>query len=265
MSSDPLDFDAILADTFVDAVEHHRALDSTNNRALKLARGRCGGLPRLIVADRQTAGRGRGSHRWWTGPGALAFSILIDVRPYAKSPADALLTSLAAGIAVCEAVEPRLAGAATIGLHWPNDVYAGGRKLAGVLIEAPPGGLYVVGIGVNVNNRAADAPAELRDKVATLRDLTGGSVPRTGVLIDVLRSFQAQLRRLADDPDGIGAEAHRRCLQLGRTIEVDTGAAVVCGTCRGIAPDGALLLQTDEGPRAVHSGTLRDPGFTAKR
>ena len=85
--------------------------------------------------------------RWWTGTGGLAFSLLIEARQFGLERSRSPLVALAAAITVVETVRPLLS-ALTIGIHWPNDVFVDGRKLAGVLVEVPSDRLYVVGIGI---------------------------------------------------------------------------------------------------------------------
>jgi len=252
----PLDVDRLLRETFVAQVEHHRELGSTNDRAKELALQERQLLPLLVVADRQTAGRGRGSNRWWTGEGSLACSLLVDLAATGVDRRRSPVLALAAGLAVVEAVAPWLPGH-TLGIHWPNDVFAAGKKLAGVLVEGLPAGLYVVGIGVNTDNTIAEAPAELRPTATTLRDLTGARHDPTQLLIELLRHLEAMLRRLGSAPDEIGRLADARCLQRGRELEIDSGSRTVGGTCAGIAPDGALLLDTPAGRVRLVSGTVR--------
>ena len=76
-----------------------------------------------------------------------------------------------------------------VGIHWPNDVYAAGRKLAGVLVEVLPGRYFVVGIGLNVNNSVLNAPDDLRDSAAALMDLSGAAHDRMALLVGILRRF----------------------------------------------------------------------------
>jgi len=247
-----LNVDRVLAETFVARAEHHPTLSSTNDRAAHCADCPAEELPLLVVADEQTAGRGRGSNRWWTGPGSLAFSLLLD-RPEPTPPSP--LLGLAAAISVVQAARLHLPDH-RLGLHWPNDVMAGDKKLAGVLVEVLANRRPVIGIGLNLNDPAAAAPEELRDRIATLRDLTGHEHGRTAVLIAVLQTFAATLETLATAPEQLAAEADRLCLQRGRDLSLTVGLETVEGRCAGIAGDGALLLDTARGRREVYSGTL---------
>jgi BirA family biotin operon repressor/biotin-[acetyl-CoA-carboxylase] ligase len=244
---DAIDLNRILQTTFVAAAEYHPTLASTSDLAARIAREQSPAMPLLIVAGGQTAGRGRGAKCWWTGPGSLAFSLLLDPGP--------AMIALAAGVAVADALAPLLR-AETIGIRWPNDVMAGRRKLAGILVEVLPDGRAVVGIGVNTNNTAADAPAELQDRIATLRDLSGQAHDQTGVLAAVLQAFERRLAEARSVPERLAARADALCADRGRLLRVEQGAELVSGRCLGIAPDGALLLETPTGPRAIHSGTV---------
>jgi len=212
-------------------------------------------LPLLILAEQQTAGRGRGANRWWTGPGSLAFSLLVDLAPWGIGRSQSPLVSLAAAVAVAETVAPRLRGR-EVGIHWPNDVYAAGRKLSGILVEVPRKRLHILGIGLNVNDRLADAPPELRGTATTLRELTGRPHGATKLLMDLLNKLQRALRQLASEPGQVAARADRLCLQRGRTLKVSTPWQSVSGVCLGIASDGAMLLQGPAGPQRLYTGVV---------
>src|SRR5262249_8342937 len=141
-----IDTNAILKQTFVAYAEHHEVLDSTQFRARALAEGSRdpAALPALVVADRQTAGRGRAENRWCTGVGSLAFSLLVDPQQFGFPRGPVPRLSLAVGVALVDAIAPRLDGH-PLGLHWPNDVYVGSRKLAGILVEVLPDGRHIIG------------------------------------------------------------------------------------------------------------------------
>ncbi len=138
----------------------------------------------LVVADRQTAGRGRGNNRWWTGDGGLAASLLFDPATFGLPRRAIPQVSLVTGVAVVDALGPLVSGH-VLGLHWPNDVYVSNRKLAGILVDVLPDGRHIIGIGINTNNALDDAPAELKATVATLHWLTG-RVWDHGELLEIL-------------------------------------------------------------------------------
>lgn len=253
-----VDTSSILDRTFVAHAEHHPLLDSTQSRARQLAEA--GGVssaasPALVVAERQTAGRGRADNRWWTGEGSLAFSLLIDPRQFGFPPRAVPRLSLAVGVALVDAIAPRLNGH-PLGLHWPNDVYVGPRKLAGILVEVLAGGRHIIGVGLNSNNRATDAPAALRDTLTTLLDLTGRPHDHTELLLSIVENIEAALRQLAEPLETLGRRFDLLCLQRGEMLTVYQGPLVITGNCAGIAPDGALLLDTPRGRLQITSGTL---------
>jgi BirA family biotin operon repressor/biotin-[acetyl-CoA-carboxylase] ligase len=143
-----------------------------------------------------------------------------------------------------------------VGLHWPNDVFAAGRKLAGILVEVLPDGQHVLGIGLNTNNTIQDAPPELRDTAVTLRDLTGAPHDPTQLLLDLLRRLDHRLAEVGAAPDRIGQRANALCLQRGQQLLIESGGRQVAGLCVGIATDGALVLDTPAGRQLFHSGVL---------
>lgn len=251
----PFDIDRILRETFVARAEFHPTVGSTNDRAAECAAQDDGELPLLVVADRQTAGRGRGANRWWTGPGALAASLLLDALAVDADCARSPLAALAAGVAVVETVIPLLP-THEIGIHWPNDVVADGRKLAGILIEVLPDRRHVIGIGLNVNNPLADAPADLQSTATTLCELAGREFDRTEVLIGLLERLEGELRRLCREPRTVAARADALCLQRGRMLTLSHGQRTMTGRCLGIAPDGALRLETPSGVETLYSGSV---------
>ncbi len=257
-----IDTDRILAETFVAYAEHHPVLDSTQTRARSLAAcvvERGTELPALIVADLQTAGRGRATNRWWTGEGSLAFSLLIDPKQFGFPPRAVPRLSLAAGVAIIDSLAPQLTDF-PLGLHWPNDVYVGRGKLAGILVEVLPDGKHIIGVGLNSNCTAAGAPAELRDSIATLADLTGKPHDHTDLIVSMMDNFEAALASLSAPMAQLGERFDLLCLQRGDTLTVYQGEQQITGRCTGIGVDGSLLLDTADGRREILSGTLKPPG-----
>ena len=251
------DVDRVLQQTFVARVEHYRSIGSTNDRAIQCADLPGGQLPLLIVADSQTAGRGRGTHRWWTGRGSLAMSLLLEAEVFGPTRSNAPpMAALAAAVALVETLTARLP-AHRPGIHWPNDIMVGNRKLAGILVEVLPNRRHVVGVGLNTNNSSADAPAELKQTVATLKDLTGQQHDPTDLLVELLGRMDRAFLQLASAPDQVAARADALCLQHGQTLTVTLGSRSTQGQCAGIGPDGALLLDTADGRQAFCTGVLR--------
>jgi BirA family biotin operon repressor/biotin-[acetyl-CoA-carboxylase] ligase len=273
---DTLQLTRIISETFLADGEYHDAIDSTNNRAKVLAASVEIALPYLVLAEEQTAGRGRGLRQWWTGKGSLAFSIIIPLsqdRPTSTAPSsggptpatsawsaipeDSIrLLGLAGAVAVYRAARDYVPSNVPLGIHWPNDVYANDAKLAGVLVEVTANRRAVIGIGVNVNNQAEDAPPDLLSRIATLSQISGQMLDRTALLIEILNHLQDLLGILTTQPRQLTEEANHMCLQKGRELVLKLEHQLVNGKCLGIDPTGALILQTDAGERRFLSGTV---------
>jgi BirA family biotin operon repressor/biotin-[acetyl-CoA-carboxylase] ligase len=245
----------ILRETWIARTEYLPSVGSTNDVAVACNAAGESQLPLLVLADHQTAGRGRGSHRWWTGQGALTFSLLVEGAMLGAGCERSPLVSLAVAAAVAEIVAAYLPSQ-SVGIHWPNDVFTGGRKIAGILIEVLPDRRHVIGIGVNVNNTSADAPGELQSTVATLRDLSGQTHDPTEFLIQLLQQLEREWAQLRENPAVVAKHADALCLQCGQTLTLEWATQTVLGACRGIAEDGALLLETPNGIKAFYSGVL---------
>jgi BirA family biotin operon repressor/biotin-[acetyl-CoA-carboxylase] ligase len=252
----PLDLERIERETLVRRIEYFDQSYSTNDVALALAEQADGLFPLLVLTARQTAGRGRGGNRWWSSEGALTFSLTLDA-PESQLPAVRRpLASLAAGLAVCEAVAA-LAPQHQVGVKWPNDVHLDGRKVCGILAEsARRGERLVVGVGLNVNNTLAEAPAEITRRATSLVDVLGVMLPLTDVLIRVLQRFSGEWRALLEGDQQLVEQLRRRCVLTGRHIAVEVGDERVVGICRGYAEDGALLVESSETVRRLYAGVV---------
>ena len=188
------------------AVEYHLQTTSTNDCALRLAHqplpsDASHGLLGIVLANRQSAGRGRRSKAWWSGDGALMLSLLVDMDKCKLPKEEWPKVSLTTGLAVCEALGTVVEGIDSR-LKWPNDVYANGKKVCGILIEVPAVAArrLVIGIGINVYNSLRHAPGELQAIATSLVD-EAGDVPRmAAVLAAVLDQIQAHLAPLIEDP-----------------------------------------------------------------
>jgi BirA family biotin operon repressor/biotin-[acetyl-CoA-carboxylase] ligase len=241
-------------------IEFHDAIESTNVRAAELAARGAVRCPHLVLTVAQSAGRGRGMNRWWSSAGALTFSLLIEPEELGLRSEQWPRTSLCAALAVRDVID-ELAPKESCGVKWPNDVYHSGRKICGVLVEAPPRKVdlphrLVIGIGVNVNNSLVAAPAEVQSLATSLADLTGRPHDLTDVLSDILSRFAENLAQLAGEAAELPERWQRHSLLDGRTVTVDLSTRKVTGYCLGINAQGALDLATELGVEAIHAGVV---------
>ncbi len=252
------DIPRILSDTPVRRIEYHAELPSTNDFALQQLRTEnVGELPMLVLADRQTRGRGRGENRWWSSEGALTFSLILRLDP-SQIPLDRRpLLALATGLAVRDALEDFVPSAA-LRLKWPNDVYLNDRKVCGILIELParPSDICVVGIGVNVTNSFDVAPPEVRGRAISVSEHSPAVCDLTVVLIRILQQFDRALQSLGQDPKKVVERWQSCCMLTGRQVCLQTEAQRTVGRCEGIDAAGRLILRTERGMQPFSSGTV---------
>lgn len=245
-------------DTFVRETRFHGEIDSTNTAAMQLLADDPRLItPLLVYADRQTAGRGRGDHQWWTATGSLTFSLIIDAESIGLSRGHHPQLSLLSAIALAHAVDA-LQPFGTVAVKWPNDVYLSGRKLAGILVETTGDhpSMHVVGIGVNVNNSFEAAPADVRGASVSLAETIGAEVDRLTFLRALLLQLDAVFSAFAQDPRSLQSSWRPFCLLTGKTVSIGLGGKIVGGVCRGIDPTGALQVETDRGMQSFHSGSV---------
>jgi BirA family biotin operon repressor/biotin-[acetyl-CoA-carboxylase] ligase len=249
---------ALPASRFRERVHYFPRVDSTNEVARRLGReGEADGA--LVIADEQTAGRGRRQRRWVSPPGAGLYASLLLRPPFAPREAGAAV-QLVAGIAVAEALLDTLPSPPV--LRWPNDCYVQERKIAGVLVEAETSGqgfdFLVCGMGVNVNQVREDFPVELRDRATSIRSLVGHRVARLQVLAAVLGAFDRW--EMVWRRHGL-ASIRERWLELspetvGGRISVHTDGGVLEGDADGLAEDGRLRVRGPDGVHEVAVGEL---------
>lgn len=220
-------------------------IDSTNTELMRRARaGR--GEPVLLVAQAQTAGRGRLGRAWSSTPGAsLTFSLGLPL-----APADWAGLSLAAGVGLAEALDPR------VGLKWPNDLWVDDRKLGGILVEtasfgdAAAGRYAVIGVGLNIAPRSGEG---LSTPPAALAELMPGATAESTLervapaLVTAVLAFQVY---------GFApfvARFQARDVLRDRAVALSDGQA---GTAHGVTDAGALLVHTAAGMQAVTSAEV---------
>ncbi|HBO69788.1 MAG TPA: biotin--[acetyl-CoA-carboxylase] ligase [Deltaproteobacteria bacterium] len=232
--------------------------DSTNSRAVHLAEA---GAPHgtVLCADSQTAGRGRLGSRWESPPGVNLYLSLL-LRPPFEPPMAPRLT-LVAAVALASTVEE--ATGLPVFLKWPNDLFLGGRKTAGILAEMSSDldrlRHVVIGVGLNVNAEAADFPEELRRTATSLRGETGRSFPRVELLSRFLVRFEEAYQRfLAGGLAPLLPEWNRRCLLSGKRVLLRRRDREERGTAIRVDEEGALLFLPEggRGRERIHSGEI---------
>lgn len=247
----------LLCESGARSLEFRPEVGSTNDWAIELAADDERELPLLVVTQRQTGGRGRGSNRWWSADGALTFSLVVDASrlDQARWPQ----VALASGLAICESLA-ELGERFALGLKWPNDVYLGERKLCGILVEAPAHtrGRIVIGVGVNLNNSFTSAPDELKAKATALCDEAGGEFDSTETLSRLVKGILTRIERLATEQHSLVEGFRRYCFLTDKFVRIQSGRDLVVGRCSGIDEDGALLVRTDAKLVRLQSGTVID-------
>jgi len=234
---------------------HFPEIDSTNLEARRRAEA---GAPHgtCLVAEHQSAGRGRLDRRWQAPKGsALLFSIIL--RPVLGLRRVFALNNLIS-LAVCRALEKH--GGVEAAIKWPNDVYLEGKKLAGVLTEftsrAEAVEYAVVGVGLNVNQEM-DWLAGLDQPAMSLMAATGHAWNRATLLAQILEEMTALHDHfMAGGGDELAQEYAQRSLILGLEVTVREGQAVRRGKAVGFAPEGALLLEEDGKINPIHHGDV---------
>ena len=231
------------------------SLPSTNTEVARHAsEGAAEGL--AIIADEQTAGRGRLQRAWSSPKGAgLYFSLLLrpTIAPE-KWPLITFVAALAVGDALSEACE------VTTDIKWPNDLLSGERKICGILAEAvetPAGRAVVLGMGVNLTSDAY--PAELASVATSVAEASGCAAEREPLLAALVRAL-SRWYSLLHEPDGaekiVAAWSSRSSYASGKAVQVANGDEVWQGITRGVGSDGALLLETADEIKIVRAGDV---------
>ena len=233
---------------------------STNDVAARLAElGAEEGT--TVIAEMQTAGRGRHGRVWFSPPGAGLY-VSVIIRPgsgalHENNPAG--LLTLATGVAIARAV--RAVTGLPAEIKWPNDVLIGGRKLAGILAEAvaQAGTLQFVVLGFGVNLQRTAYPAELAMRVTSLEAETNRPADRALVLAEILASIAEQCGALRSGRfDAILSAWRELAASLrGASVEWDSPAGIVRGRAEDIDRDGALLVRVGERVERLIAGEVR--------
>jgi BirA family biotin operon repressor/biotin-[acetyl-CoA-carboxylase] ligase len=236
---------------------HYPVLASTSDRARQEVQEGHLQPPAVIVADEQSAGRGRGTNTWWSASGNVAATFVVSRNLNMASG----LVPLLAGVGVRRALVG-VTGCEDIALKWPNDLVVAEGKMAGLLCERLQR-VDLIGVGVNVNAASSDAPPELRGRFASLREMTGRSWSLNDVLIAMAREI-ARVRSV-ESAHGVGEllrEYERHHWPTGREVTLlDTDEDEhLTGRCQGVDAYGRLMLRTADGLRSCLTGTVVSVG-----
>jgi BirA family biotin operon repressor/biotin-[acetyl-CoA-carboxylase] ligase len=225
------------------------SVESTNDDLRLLGQA---GIPEglILLAEHQTAGRGRRGAAWFSPAGeSLAFSILLrPEEPKSLWPRLALAT----GLAVAEAIE---SCGLQAGIKWPNDVWIGQRKVAGILVEAGAD-FVVIGIGLNINSTGF--PPEVAEIATSLCIEGSQKFSRADVLAAIISRFASRRWQINQDFSDLISAVRERCVLSGKRVSLATASGRRIGVVEGIADGGELLLRTEAGlERLIQADEVR--------
>jgi BirA family biotin operon repressor/biotin-[acetyl-CoA-carboxylase] ligase len=252
---------------FCQRVECHESIDSTNTRAKQLAET---GEPEgtLIVAEEQTAGRGRRG-RNWTSPQGVGIFMSLLLRPPLE-PVQASGITLVSALAVAQGIRQSCGEKAQI--KWPNDIVIHGKKVCGILTEtsSEPDYIHYVVVGIGINANTKEFPAEFAEHASSIFLETGTHVDRKELIAAVMNSFTGYYQKYLQTGDLslLQEEYDRLLINKDRQVKIFHGLVqeatpenIQVGTARGIDRTGALLVETKEGLRTVVSGEVSVRGL----
>lgn len=236
--------------------ELHESIDSTNTRAMQLAREGCA-EGTVVLARQQTAGRGRLGRQWLSPPDSGIYMSTV-LRP-SQAVVELPVTTLCIGVAAVRSIFA-VAGVEA-GLKWVNDLIYDGKKLGGILAEMTAGDknqpALVIGIGINVRLNKDEVPEELNKKVTWLEQAAGEPIDRNALVAELcaqiedvyVRASEGQVARILDEWRALS-------VTLGNEIIVTTGSNQFRGTAIDITTSGALIVETDRGKLELTGGEI---------
>jgi BirA family biotin operon repressor/biotin-[acetyl-CoA-carboxylase] ligase len=231
---------------------HFESLGSTNDHLLKMAEG---GAPEwtVVVADRQTSGRGRRRRDWWSPEGNLHMSILL--RPEVN-PRQLLRLPVIASLAFLSAMGE---SGSSLTIKWPNDILLNGRKMAGILVESRSEGekvlWVVVGFGVNMVRKEADIPTGLKERLAFACELEEDLEPGD-LAVRLARGMKAWAGGMKGEGWNNAMETWSRRAIFNLPYTYRDGEREIEGVPVRLDRSGGLVMETAEGEVTVYSGEL---------
>ncbi len=238
-------------------------IDSTNSEQKRRATdGELPALPWLLVADRQTTGRGRGGNTWWSPDGCLMFSLMLRFDGDALGKISQL--PLVIGVSLAKSIRKLAAVPDSICVKWPNDLFAGEKKLAGILIESFVGNgspVWIVGVGINILVPIQDADESVRRRATSLHleasSSSQSSLSVETVLIELVDDFFESLDEWERNEDWLHEHWDDYSFLDGKRVGVVQHNQTLRGHCLGVDENGALIIDDERSGRlAVLSGVV---------
>lgn len=235
-------------------------VDSTNEEAKRLAaKGNCHGT--LVIAEKQTGGKGRRGRNWESPAGSGIWMTLIIQD--AILPERASMLTLIAAMAVREGIQK--ATGLSCEIKWPNDIVSDGKKVCGILTEmsAEEGYVHYIVIGIGINCNTESFPAEIASTASSIKLLTGRPVRRADIVGYVMQAFSRYYDRfkITQDMNLLKEEYDSFLTNRGRDLLVLDPAGEYRAKGVGLADDGALVIETEEGRKSIYSGEVSVRGI----
>ncbi len=250
--------DAILAGGWIREVQWYPEVDSTNlaaRRAVNSTGLQYSPLPKLFVADRQTAGRGRLQRQWWSPEGCLMLTLAVSDQSLLGRPEEWSQLALISGLAVANTVA-QFVDSQEVQLKWPNDVFVSGKKIAGILIESDAK-VWLIGIGLNVCMNWNAAPVEVASKATCISTACARSIDATVVLVELMEELQRTLEGWRSGDLDWQSAWRQRCLLTGRVVHVRVSEhREIVGVCEGIDAQGRLILRDENDVQLLSTGEV---------
>ncbi len=254
MPPNQIDIQAIAKCSWIRTLVYERSVGSTNTWAAEIVSAAKCKLPLLVLADEQTAGRGRELNQWWSSEGSIMLSLAVDRSTLTIEPQS--LCSLGVGCALLSTLDS-FVESSDLALKWPNDVMLRGKKVAGILIETAgtAASALVIGIGVNLNTDFQSAPSEIQSRATSVSRILGKQIPATKFLVDLLANL-ANLFSGNLQSGEILSQYRRANFLFGQLVRIRQGNQHFTGTCMDVDSSGAIIVLTDAGAVALVSGTV---------
>jgi len=238
-------------------ISYFASIGSTNDEAKKMAaNGKETGA--IVLAEKQTCGRGRMAREWFS-PASAGIWLSVILRPKLL-PKDAPKITLLAAVAVNRAII-KCTGLAT-GIKWPNDIVFQDKKIVGILTEMNAEmdaiNYVVLGIGINVNMKLDDLPVEMQTIASSLSMLTGYTISRIQLLAEILLQLEQLYEEACRDGfEHVFYEWRRMTITLGQLVDVSSTEQNFSGAAIDIDDNGALLVDTNHGRECVLAGDVK--------